>query len=232
MAAAPIREDHVPEEYVLQVRRRTGWIVFFVLLALALVFVFFLNRPAKVAGNGASIAISLKTVPAVRSVTVSPGKATFSGCTGGNGAADEKSTSTELGYPNGHCWDGNPGGTFPIKIKYSGPPGKVYVSGSNAVPAAGSTQWSLCNPAAACTGPDGQPGANQYMVKNFAAGRNSSTGLTGTLACDQEFGAQGCSATPGQSQTEGVELIGPESSGNTSPSWTITITWAAGPLGT
>jgi hypothetical protein len=222
----------VAEEYILRVRRRTGWIVIFVLLGLALVFIFLLNRPAPVASNGGSIAISLKTVPTVRSITVSPGKATFSNCTGGSSGQDEKSTSTELGYPNGHCWDGNPAGTFPIKIKYSGPPGKVYVAGSNAVPASGSPQWSLCNSTTACSGPGGLPGANQYMVKNFGAGRNRSTGLTGTLACDQEFGAQGCSATPGQSQTEGVELIGPESSGNTSPSWTITITWMAGPLGT
>jgi len=214
------------------VAARNWWIIFIVVLGLILVFLLFTNRPAPAASNGASIAISLKTVPTIRSITVSPSTTSFSNCTGGDSSLDTASTSTELGYPNGHCWDGNPGGSFPIKIKYSGPPGKVYVSGSNAVPATGSPQWSLCNPAAACTGPEGQPGANQYMVKNFGTGRNISTGLTGTLACDEEFGAQGCSATPGQSQTEGVELIGPESSGNTSPSWTITITWAAGPLGT
>jgi hypothetical protein len=139
------------------------------------------------------------------------------------------STSTELGYPNGHCWDGNPGGSFPIKIKYKGPPGQVFVAGSNAVPSAGGSQWSLCSSATACTGPHNLPGADQYMVKNFGAGRNSSTGLTGSLTCDQEFGPQGCSATSGQSQTEGVELVGPETSGNTSSSWTVTITWAAAP---
>jgi hypothetical protein len=222
----------VAEEYILRVRRRTGWIVVLVVLALALVFIFFANRPAPVASNGGSIAISLKTVPTIRSITVSPGKATFSGCTGGSSDQSTASTSTELGYPNGHCWDGNPGGNFPIKIKYSGPPGKVYVSGANAVPESGSPQWSLCNSTTACSGPGGLPGANQYMVKNFGSGRNSSTGLTGTPTCDQEFGAHGCSATPGQSEKEGVELIGPDSSGNTSPSWTITITWAAGPLGT
>jgi hypothetical protein len=86
-------------------------------------------------------------------------------------------------------------------------------------------------PSVGCSGPGGLPGANQYMVRNFGSGGNSSTELTGSLTCDQQFGSGGCSATPGQSQTEGIELIGPESSGNTSSSWTVTITWAAGPLG-
>jgi hypothetical protein len=67
------------------------------------------------------------------------------------------------------------------------------------------------------------------MVKNFGSDTNSSTGLTGTLICDQEFSSGGCSATQGQSEKEGIELIGPESSGSTATSWTVTVTWAAAP---
>jgi hypothetical protein len=215
----------VADEFVIQIRRRTGWLVFLVVLALILLFFWFSSRPAPAASNGSSITISLKTVPTIRSVTVSPGKATFSNCSGGNSSLYTKSTSAELGYPNGNCWDGDPSGSFPIKIKYKGPPGQVFVAGSNAVPASGGSQWSLCS--SGCSGSNNLPGADQYMVKNFGAGLNSSTGLTGTLSCDHQFGAQGCSATPGQSQSEGVELIGPETSGNTATSWTITIMWAA-----
>ena len=208
---------------------RNWWIIFIVVLGLILVFLLFTNRPAPAASNGASIAISLKTVPTIRSITVSPSTTSFSNCTGGDSSLDTASTSTELGYPNGHCWDGDPSGSFPIKIKYKGPPGQVFVSSSNAVPGSGGSQWSLCSSANACSGPHDLPGTDQYMVKNFGAGRNSSTGLTGSPTCDHEFGQQGCSATSGQSQTEGVELIGPHDSGNTSTSWTVTITWGAAP---
>jgi hypothetical protein len=67
------------------------------------------------------------------------------------------------------------------------------------------------------------------MVKNFGSDTNSSTGLTGTLTCDQEFSSGGCSATQGQSEKEGIELIGPQSSGSSATSWTVTVTWAAAP---
>jgi hypothetical protein len=218
-------------EYEIRVRRRRTWLIVLLGLALLIVVIAFVNRPAPAASNGASISISLKAVPTIRSVTVSPGKASFSNCTGGNAADDTASTSNALGYPNGHCWVGTPeaGGSFPITITYGGPPGQVFVDGGNAVPSAGGGQWGLCNASAACTGPGGAPGADQYMVKNFGTGTNNSTGLTGSFTCDHEFSPRGCSATEGQAQKEGVELIGPQSSGNTSTSWTVTVTWAAAP---
>jgi hypothetical protein len=221
-------------DYVIRVRRSTSWIV--VLIVLVVIgAIFVANRAAPVASNGSSVAISLKVVPTIRSVTVSPGTASFSNCTGGSTGADTASTSTELGYPNGQCWEGTPGaaGSFPITITYNGPPGLVYVNGSSAIPSAGGVQWGLCNSTAACTGPDGLPGVNQYMVKTFGRGSDHSTELTGTQTCDQQFDpGGGCgSAASGASQTEGIQLIGPESSGNTSSSWTVTITWAAAPPG-
>jgi hypothetical protein len=222
---------HVPD-YRITVRRRTWWIGILIVILLLLIFVV-VNKPTPAASNGDSVAISLKAVPTIRSVTVSPGKASFGNCSGGNAAAQTASTSQELGYPNGRCWLGAPGsnGDFPVKITYQGPPGKVFVNGSGAVPSDGGSGWSLCNKSTACTGPGGLPGANQYMAKTFSLDRNDSTGLTGTLSCDQEFSTQGCPATAGETQREGVELIGPASSGDTSTSWTITITWAAAPPG-
>jgi hypothetical protein len=218
-------------EYEIRVRRRRTWWIVVLGLALLIVVIVFVTRPGPAASNGDSISISLKAVPAIRSVTVSPGKASFSNCTGGSAGDDTASTSDALGYPNGHCWVGTPGagGSFPIRITYGGPPGRVFVDGANAVPSAGGGRWGLCNASAACAGPGGAPGTDQYMVKNFGTDTNSSTGLTGSFTCDQEFSPRGCSATQGQSQQEGVELIGPESSGNTSTSWTVTVTWAAAP---
>ncbi len=218
-------------EYEIRVRRRRTWGIAVLGLALLIVVIAFVTRPGPAASNGDSISISLKAVPSIRSVTVSPGKASFSNCTGGKADADTASTSNALGYPNGHCWVGTPvaGGSFPITITYGGPPGRVFVDGANAVPSAGGGQWGLCNASVACTGPGGAPGADQYMVKNFGTDTNNSTGLTGSFTCDHEFSPRGCSATEGQSQKEGVELIGPQSSGNTSTSWTVTVTWGAAP---
>jgi len=218
-------------DYDVIVRRRRTWGLVLLGLVLLVAVLVFANKPAPAATNGGSISLSLKAVPTIRSVTVSPGNASFSNCTGGSADADTASTSSALGYPNGHCWVGAPraSGSFPIKITYQGPPGRVFVVSANANPSGGGTDWALCNSSAACTGPGGAPGVNQYMVKNFGTDTNNSTGLTGSLACDQEFSSRGCSATQGQSEKEGIELIGPESSGNTSSSWTVTVTWAAAP---
>ena len=218
-------------DYDVRVRRRRTWGVILVALALLFAVLVFANKSAPAATNGGSISLSLKAVPTIRSVTVSPSTATFGNCTGGSADADTASTSSALGYPNGHCWEGAPGatGSFPIKITYQGPPGQVFVVGANASPSGGGPDWALCNPSAACTGPGGAPGVDQYMVKNFGTDTNNSTGLTGSLTCDHEFSSRGCSATQGQSEKEGIELIGPESSGSTSSSWTVTVTWAAAP---
>jgi hypothetical protein len=189
-------------------------------------------------GNGQSIAISLKVVPTIVSVTVSPSSAAFGSCSGGNASVNTASTPAALGFPNGHCWLGIPGshGSFPITITNTGVAANVYVSGGNAVPSDGGTQWGLCNfgtnPAATCSGDGGkQPGANQYAVQNFTAGSMNSSGLTGTLTCDTQFAAGGCSAVQGDAQSEGILLTGPASSSDQATGWTVAITWTAVSLG-
>jgi hypothetical protein len=185
-------------------------------------------------GKGQSIAISLKVVPTVVSVTVSPSSASFGGCTGGNGSVNTASTSAALGFPNGRCWLGTPGshGSFPITITNTGVAAKIFVSGASAVPSDGGTQWGLCNlgpnPAAACTGTGKKlPGANQYLVQNFAGGDVNPAGLTGTMTCDAEFASGSCQAVQGDSQQEGIELTGPSSTADLSTKWTVTVTWTA-----
>jgi hypothetical protein len=190
--------------------------------------------PAGTPGKGQSIAISLKAVPTVVSVTVSPSSARFGSCSGGNVSVDTASTAGALGFPNGRCWLGTLGtnGSFPITITNTGVAAKIYVSGASAAPSDGGTSWGLCNlgpnPAAACTGSGGKlPGANQYLVQNFAGASENTAGLTDTMTCDTEFAAGSCSAVQGDSQQEGIELTGPYSTADPSTSWTVTITWTA-----
>ncbi len=185
-------------------------------------------------GGSSSIAISLKVVPTVVSVTVSPSKESFGACSGGNASVNTGSTPAALGFPNGTCWVGKsgPGGSYPISITNTGVAATIDVNGTNAVPSDGGTQWGLCNlgahPAAACSNDGGKlPGNNQYVVQNFAAGSENSAGLTGSRVCDSEFAAGGCSAVQGNAQQEGIELTGPASTADQSTSWTVTITWTA-----
>ncbi len=194
------------------------------------------SAPPAGAGQGTSIAVSLKVVPTIRSVTITPAKAKFGDCGGGNASLNTASTSGELGYPNGHCWLGAPKTSFPITITNTGIASYMYVNGANAVPSDSGTEWSLCNPgskpAVTCTSNNGlSPGKNQYVVQNFSPNRKlNAAGLTNTLACDPEFGlTSGCWSTYGQSQREGLLLTGPAEIDDTSTSWTVTITWTPVP---
>jgi hypothetical protein len=196
------------------------------------------GQAAPVAGGGGTTTAHLKVVPTIRSVTVSPGSVTFGDCSGGSGYTN--STQNSLGFPNGSCTVGAIGvnETFPITVTYTGIPGSVYVNGSDAVPADNGAEWSLCSPPGspagqtACTGTQGLPGDNQYMVMNFAGAVENAGVLTKTPACDKEFASHGgCGATPqefqNQVQHEGLLLTGPRSWNDHSTSWTVTVTWTA-----
>jgi hypothetical protein len=189
-------------------------------------------------GGSSSISISLKTVPTLVSVTVSPSTARFGGCSGGNRSVNTASTSGALGFPNGQCWLGKAGsgGSYPITITNTGVAAKIFVNGANAVPSDGGTQWGLCNlgrsPAVACANGSGKmPGNNQYLLQNFAAGSDNTAGLTNDSVCDPEFSAGSCQAVTGDAQQEGIEITGPELSSDTATSWTVTIKWTAVSLG-
>ena len=123
-----------------------------VIVIVAVIVVFFLftrhsstatTGQALVTGGSGTTTGHFKVVPTIRSVTVSPGEVTFGDCNGGNG--DTNSVGSALGYPNGSCSVGLVGAneSFPITVTYTGIPGKVLVSGSNAVPADNGAQWSL-----------------------------------------------------------------------------------------
>lgn len=188
-------------------------------------------------GTAASVSLSLKTVPTIRAVTVSPAKAAFAHCIGGYPSLDTVSTASRLGFPDGTCWVGSRS-SFPITITNTGIASYIDINGSDATPADDDGDWSLCNegrhPAVACTGTGkskGKPGNDQYYLANFSpAGAGSKAGLTGTAECDVAFAAGGkCWAPAGASQTEAFELTGPQQTSDTSTSWTVTITWTPVP---
>jgi hypothetical protein len=164
-------------------------------------------------------------------VTVSPAKTTFSDCSGGH--YPFASTPSAMGYPHASCLVGRPGTTWPITIK-NGVRAKILVRSSSAIPANGGTPWQLCNlgphPVVPCKGRAGLPGRDQFVVENFSNDGQNNSGLTSTRHCDTEFGPAGaCLAQSGQSQHEGVELVGPSTPDDTSRTWTVIITWTAVP---
>jgi hypothetical protein len=190
--------------------------------------------PPTGAGKSAGINMKLTTVPVIRSVTVSPAKGTFEACSGGNSSDNTASSGSKLGYPDGHCWYGNPEphGRFPITITNAGIASKIDVSGQPAYPSDDGDSWNLCNtgkhPATKCTGARHEPGDDQYKLQNFSpdSGMNY-LGISKDWQCDLQFGQdRTCAVEPqGAFQTEGLELIGPASTSDNSTSWTVTVIW-------
>lgn len=186
------------------------------------------------AGTAEGISLNLTTVPTVRSITVTPQNARIGACSGGLARDNTESTNKELGFPDGRCWYGKPGtnGIFPITITNTGIASDIWVSGSSATPSDNGTSWGLCNigthPAVLCAGRlHLVPGTDQYLLRNFSpADKPDYGGLSDDPVCDHVFGpSHSCLAIEGMSQTEGIELIGPASSSDTSTQWTVTITW-------
>jgi hypothetical protein len=184
-------------------------------------------------GGSGTVTAHLKVVPTIRSVTVSPDSVNFGNCNEGSG--DTASAGDQLGYPNGICWVGNTGsnGHFPVTVTYTGLAGNVWVHAEDAV-SANNGNWSLCDPTGkpACTGDQNNPGDNQVTVMTFAQDVNDYHMLTSDAECDIEFQAGGfCAAAPAQFQSisahEGIRLIGPKASDDSSTSWSVTIIWQA-----
>ncbi|HTA08497.1 MAG TPA: hypothetical protein VK836_08310 [Streptosporangiaceae bacterium] len=216
-------------------RRSAVWIVLAVVVGIAVVSCGISGAAPQGAGHAASVSLSLTTVPTIRSVTVSPAKAAFGTCSGGLASRNTLSTAGKLGFPNGRCFVGlaSPG-IYPITITNTGIASDIYVNGTSANPADNGDQWVLCGQGhdgtVACTGRDGRPGTDQYRVETFSPAGERAAGLGTTPRCDNEFdAAHGCWAVEGASQSEGIELVGPSVSSDTSTKWTMTITWTPVP---
>jgi hypothetical protein len=215
--------------------RSTRWLLVPLLLPAVVACGSMAGTPQQAVGRAGSISLSLTTVPTIRSVTISPGRASFSHCTGGDGGASTRSTSGQLGFPNGTCWVGsNISGSYPITVTNTGIGSDIDISGSSAEPLDGGDSWILCNAtgkaAVACTGKDSRPGPDQYQVMNFSTWGTLNGGISGTPRCDRIFGPGGsCWAVQRMFVTEGLELIGPQWSSDISTKWAVTITWTPVP---
>jgi hypothetical protein len=214
-----------------------AWAVPVVLVTLAGCGITTAGPPAG-AGRAANANLTLRTVPTIRSVTVTVmrGMATFTNCTGGAARYNTPSHGDELGYPNGRCWIGSQGGAiFPITITNNGIASHVDVSGTASVPSDGGQGWNLCNigshPTVVCSDASNTlPGIDQYLVQNFGPYGKNTAGITDIPQCDIEFVQGGhCWVHEGTAQIEGIELTGPQQASDSSTKWTITITWTPVP---
>jgi hypothetical protein len=212
--------------------RRHGWRPLTLAIAV-MALVGISAAPALAASTGSGTA-TINIVPAVYSVTVSPATFSFGLCSTRLGA----STGSSLGFPDGYCYYGTGTSTYTtgVTITNTGAAGHIDVNGSNAVPSDAGTPWTLCSEqGGTCTYLSGglyYPGANQFQLGNLADpdGSNAYTIISNSPACDEAFDASvGCSAASGASQIEGLEMTGPESSTDTSSTFTTTLTWTAGP---
>jgi hypothetical protein len=175
----------------------------------------------------ASTQLSLHAAPDVLSVTVSPSSGSFGFCHGG-----DSTSSTELGFPNGDCQ------MHGLVLTNTGLPGHMMVTGGPMSPVGGGTSWVLCGSsdgiAPICSGASRPgiksvpPGAEQYSLAT-----TTPTGgvlLSTQPQCDRAFGSGGtCAAAPGQSSTENLLLLGPESTGNGASNYTTIVTWTVTP---
>lgn len=219
-------------DYTVRVRPNSGWAILVGMVAVGVIAVAgFRSAPESPAGSG-SMTATLHVVPTMRMVIVSPVATKFAHCSGGKHAL--RSTGKALGFPNGQCLIGSrKPRVVPIRIT-NGREAEIYVKSSAAVPADGKTEWQLCNPGSdpvvACKGPHDNPAIGQFIVQNFSKWGLNETGLTRSRTCDPEFGQSGdCLAATGETEREGIRLIGPYWPDDPSTTWTVTITWMVAP---
>ena len=193
-------------------RRRLGGAAAATMLALAALAV-----PAGAANNGT--ATGTVTI-AVRSVSVSPDTFSYDNCTSSSGQTDG------LVIPNGTCSTAQNA----LTVTNGSVPAEIEVGASNFVPADNGMPWQICIGVAphVCTGTSFAPGADQAKVSTFVP-VGTHLYLDNAPACDRFMNGQCGEAAAGVSGQEGVEVVGPLSSTDQSPTFSNTITWIAVP---
>jgi hypothetical protein len=173
---------------------------------------------ATAASPNASVSETINV--AVRTLTVSPSFVSL--CSAAN----------PLTFPDRICLSQT------VTITNGGAGGHVDITGANAIPSDGGNGWRLCGgaPTAACTGPNGLPGQDEYGVatQTTAPVNIGPASVTGAPGCDVEFDELadfilGCASAPGQTSAEQLVLQGPSSSTDQSPTFTTSVTWTAVP---
>jgi hypothetical protein len=123
-----------------------------------------------------------------------------------------------------------------VTIANGSAPAHIDVAGSDAIPADGGTHWTLCGGVGqTCTGKNDRPGRDQLQATTLGGTKKPSPGttLTYTPLCDTAFG-QGiqtfdCAADAGQTANEGLAVLAPTFSTDTSATFTTLVAWTAAP---
>lgn len=193
--------------------------------------------PALAVQDGQVTATINLAPPPTTSVTVSPATIVYSDCTDDQG----NSTDMLLAPPNGRCTS-----DAPITVTNGTTTAQIYVAGSSATPQAngGTEPWTLCGgPGAPCGQSNSQgsnnvtpPGSDQFQEETHQQSQgvnvteNPGVVLTNSEQCDLAFdepSSPGCQAVANQTQTEGLALVGPAESTDSSTTFTTGITWTA-----
>jgi hypothetical protein len=112
-------------------------------------------------------------------------------------------------------------------------PSHVDVAGSDAVPADAAKHWTLCGDGGQpCTGKSGRPGRDQFQATTLGGTKKTSSGTILRYAplCDTAFDqGSGCNAASGQTANEGLAVLVPSLSTDTSTTFTTLVAWTAAP---
>lgn len=195
-----------------------------------------LSSSAFAAGTSVTATINVAP-PSTRSLTVSTQAVDYDSCHEESGIY----AGTALALPHGECEANNvPDGNFYFTVTNGAAASDIDVTGTSAVPSDGGADWTLCGanatgaPACAGTGivnlPVGSaepPGADQYIEATNHPEWVHDLALSDSPECDIAFALGSCEAEPGKSEAESLRIEGPESSNDTSSTFTTTITWTA-----
>jgi hypothetical protein len=190
------------------------------------------------AASSASVTATINVAPPpVRSLTVSTEAINYMVCY----EADETYSGSELTLPHGKCEGRNePGGEFYFTITNGGVSSDIDVAGQDAAPSDNGDPWTLCGASPmgsqACGGTGSvqlpvsvtsPPAVNQYIEETVHPESSAGVALSDFPQCDLAFSVGNCEASANQSEAESLIIEGPESSTDTSSTFTTAITWTA-----
>jgi hypothetical protein len=221
-----LRRDGAPTALVSRSRRRVSTVRRATTLAVGGCVLTGVSAHAAVGTtpNPVSVSATVSTSFPIKGVTVSAtGTLGFASCTGGSSPAN----GTAMGFPNATC------STTSYTVTNTGNTTEaISIAGSAGTPSDNGTTWSLCggagDPTCSNTSNAGSPGPNQYGMTATSPTGSPGVRLSLSAQCDAVF--PNCQAVPagsGGSDTEQLGLVGPQSSTDQSPTFSMTVVYIA-----
>jgi len=166
-----------------------------------------------------SLSLSLSTVAqAVKSVTVTPTSDAYTSCIYGS------SSGSNLGFPRGACTSLPTG----VTVTNGTTPALILVNGADMVPSDSGTHWTLqSGPVTTADHYYETVSSNDLYNSGASQGGVPFLALSNTAACESIFLPACGNSNAGQSAIEFPGITGPQTSSDTSSSWTTSITWTA-----